>query len=327
MKKQSRRDFIKYSCASAGTLALSGALNGCTTFALLSDTVVPIQELQLPDIHDEKGIYIKNANIVDVKTGKLSNENAITISNGKIEAMGHSTTLKNNDYLEINLNNAYVIPGLIDSHCHITFPCTYGFNIIDMIIYFKQIKRNYNQHIANGITTVRDMGAFSLLLPYFNDQLEKGNHIGPRVIFCNKFTNIYRSHPDIAPPDFTRWAIIDDYTVGDQSIWFRTMAELENGLKWNLERDASFIKITLDDQSLMCGGGKIPIYEQQHLNTIFNFAEHHNLPVAGHVLRKFGFDRAMQWNMHSLEHTIGDAFHSNQEIETMVKKMFQLFPH
>jgi len=325
-KMPSRRDFLIYSLTSTASLALSGIMSGCTTFAFIGDTVIPIEELQPPNIQCDHGIYLKNCNILDVKNGQVIKGHGIKIRNQKINTIDREYDLKNDHALEINLNNAYVIPGLIDSHCHITFPCTYGFNILDLLIYFKQMKKNYNQHIRSGITTVRDMGAFSLLLQYFNSQLANGNLVGPRVIFCNKFTNVYRSHPDIAPPDFTKWAVIDDLTIGDQSIWFNDMNELISGLEWNIKHNASFIKITLDDYSLMCGGGKIPIYQTDHLRTIFDYSERYNLPVAGHALRKFGFNRGMQWNIHSLEHTIGDAYHTDEEIEAMVKKKVSINP-
>jgi len=324
--KSSRRDFIKYSMASTTALSLSSILNSCTSFAYLSDAVIPVKELKMPDINCDNGIFIKNCKIVDVKTGKIIEANALKIRNKKIEAIGNENELKKENCLEIDLNNSYVIPGLIDSHCHITFPCTYGFNILDLITYFKQMKRNYNQHIRSGITTVRDMGAFSLLLQHFNNQLQKEKLIGPRVVFCNKFTNIYKSHPDIAPPDFTKWAVFDDITVGDQSIWFKNMDELKKGIEYNIQTNCSFIKITLDDKSLMCGGGNIPIYEDDHLKTIFNYAQRYNMPVSGHVLRKFGFDRAMKWDINSLEHTIGDAYHTDEEVEEMAKRKISINP-
>jgi len=323
----SRRDFMKFSLTSATAFAMMGIHEGCTTLPFISDKLFPIAELKLPNIQCDKGLYLKNGKIIDVKKGVVLKGKVIKVNHSKIEQIGNEYELVNNDqYLEIDLDGSYVIPGLIDSHCHISFPCTYGFNIIDLIAYFKQVKRNYNQHIYSGITTVRDMGAFPLLLQYFNSLLPENKLIGPRVIFCNKFANVYRSHPDIAPPDLTKWALLDDIIVGDQSIWFHDMDGLMKGLEWNIANNASFVKITLDDLSLMCGGGKIPIYKEEHLKAIFNFAQTHNLPVAGHALRQFGFDRALHWDIHSLEHTIGDGYHTDEEIERMANKNVSINP-
>jgi TAT (twin-arginine translocation) pathway signal sequence. len=85
LSKFSRREFLKYSLASGAGLSLTGSLNGCTTFALLSDTVVPMEELKLPDIECDKGVYLKNCNIIDVKNGQVIKGSAIKIGNKKIE--------------------------------------------------------------------------------------------------------------------------------------------------------------------------------------------------------------------------------------------------
>jgi len=60
---------------------------------------------------------------------------------------------------------------------------------------------------------------------------------------------------------------------------FKDTAEMEQCLKENA-RGASFIKLTLDNQTLFCKKKKeIPVYTKEQLNIIFRFAEKTGLPV------------------------------------------------
>jgi len=90
-----------------------------------------------------------------------------------------------------------------------------------------QLKRNYIQQIKHGVTTIRDMGALPNLLHDHIKQIEKGELIGPRVVYCNSFTNIYGGHPDVDPAainifDFRlQWLlpVVRIYGLKTQMIW------------------------------------------------------------------------------------------------------------
>ncbi|HLZ20298.1 MAG TPA: amidohydrolase family protein, partial [Smithellaceae bacterium] len=89
---------------------------------------------------------------------------------------------------------------------------------------------------------------------------------------------------------------------------------------------ASFIKLTMDKKSVMCGRGEIPVYSDEHLRVIMEFARRQNLPTAGHIHTKFGFDRALQYGLDSIEHSIGDAELTDREVLAMVQKSIAIVP-
>jgi imidazolonepropionase-like amidohydrolase len=56
------------------------------------------------------------------------------------------------------------------------------------------------------------------------------------------------------------------------------------------------------------------------------FAQKHNLPTAGHIHTKYGFDRALQYGISSMEHAIADAELTDQEVIQMAKKNIAIVP-
>jgi imidazolonepropionase-like amidohydrolase len=97
-------------------------------------------------------------------------------------------------------------------------------------------------------------------------------------------------------------------------------------MKQNSTGGASFIKLTMDNKSLLCGKGKIPVYTDNHLKVIFDYAQKNNLATAGHIHTKFGFDRAIQYGIGSMEHTIADAVLNDKEVTAMAKKKIAIVP-
>ncbi len=105
--------------------------------------------------------------------------------------------------------------------------------------------------------------------------------------------------------------------TGDITLNFRNIEDLRRKLRSNYERGASFIKLTVDNRSLICGRGEIPMYSREHLREIFNFAESRNLPVSCHNHMKYGFDRIIEYPIHSLEHVIFDDYMTDEDVMKM----------
>ncbi|MFC1851098.1 amidohydrolase family protein [candidate division CSSED10-310 bacterium] len=308
-------------------LAFSNLINGYSLPLTCAEIVLPeVRKMDVLKIDYENGLLLKNVNVVDVITGKILDGRSVEIRDGMINSITEVNCPPHNVKSMIDLQCSYLLPGLIDAHCHSTFPSTYNFEITQLFSYFAQIRRNYLHLIKNGITTIRDMGAFPLLLDFFIKKIDAGSILGPRIQHCYTFTNVHRGHPDINPMDLTRWALFDPITIGNQSIWFNNNQELIEGLEKNLKKNASFIKLTLDDISILCGGGKLPTYNDDNLKTILRYAKIYHLPLAGHTLSKFGFDRALQYGINSIEHSISDAFLSDEDVTAMASKRIANVP-
>jgi imidazolonepropionase-like amidohydrolase len=273
-----------------------------------------------------KALELINCNIIDVRKGVIDKSRTITIRRGLIENISRKTPSAGEGALIIDMKNQYLIPGLIDAHCHSTLSSEAALNLFGVLSTLKQIKRNYVQQLTHGITTIRDMGAMPGLLHDNLKLIEKKELAGPRVVYCNSFTNIKGGHPDIDPDDISIFSGITMAFTGNPNLWFKDTADLREKMKSNIKGGVSFIKLTMDNKSLLCGKADIPVYTDEQLEIIFAFARENNLAVAGHIHSKFGFDRALQHGISSMEHTIADANLTDKEVSAMARKNIAIVP-
>ena len=309
-----RRDFIKYSVALAGALSLPG-IQGCA-----------IPKKNVPALDYTRPFLIKNARLVDVVSGQIIENAWVIIDQGKIAVQGGGEAQKNQQGVVFDLKGRYLIPGLIDAHCHSTSSPVFSMKMMDILHHSHQQKQNFVSSIESGVTTIRDMGAFPGLLHMFIRDIEKGKMPGPRVVYCNSILNVMGSHPEIPPSDVNIFARPASLFVGMIMNNFRNTAEMKECLEENA-RGASLIKLTLDSSTLFCKKNKeIPVYTKEQLDIIFRFAEKTGLPVSGHSQFKSGFDRAMEYPFNSIEHITTNTVLSDDDILKMAKRNLAIVP-
>lgn len=310
-----RKDFLRLSAATAISFGFAGIETSCST--------LPVSKL--PALDRNKGILIRNCKIVDVEQAKILPSKTITIIGGEIKAVTDAVNAPSGDFEIVDANGRFVIPGLIDGHCHTTLPCMNGWYpslLSDIMI---QIKRNYTQQVYAGVTTVRDCGAAPILLARNIKNIEKGDFPGPRVVSSVMFMNIQNSHPDIDPHDLSFMADLVLSIAGNPRADFVDTADLKRKLDENMHHHPAFVKLTLDNESVMCGKAGLNVYSEEHIAVMKDFAARHVLPISGHCHRRFGFERALAHGI-SLEHSLGDSFITEQEAAIMAQKKMTIVP-
>lgn len=308
-----RRDFVKYSLLTAIALS-TPSIQGCA-----------IPKKNVPSL-DYKTFLIKNARVVDVNSGQIIENAWLFVDKGNIAAQGTGEPQQNQQCLVFDLKGRYLIPGLIDAHCHSTSSPVFSMRMADILNHARQQKQNFVSSIESGVTTIRDMGAFPGLLHMFIRDIEKGKMPGPRVVYCNSILNVMGSHPEIPPSDVNIFAKPASLFVGMIMNNFRDTAEMEHYLEENA-KGASLIKLTLDNKSLFCKKNKeIPVYSREQLNIIFRYADKKGLPVSGHSQFKYGFDRALEYPFNSIEHITNDTVLSDEDILKMAKRNIAIVP-
>jgi imidazolonepropionase-like amidohydrolase len=308
-----RRDFVKYSLLMAAAVS-APSIQGCA-----------IPKKNVPAL-DYKTFLLKNARLLDVNSGQIIENAWLLVDKGNIAAQGTGEPQQNQPGLVFDLQGRYLIPGLIDGHCHATASPIFSMRMRDGLHHARQQKQNFVSSIESGVTTIRDMGAFPTLLHMFKKDIEKGNMPGPRVVYCNSILNVMGSHPDIPPSDMNIFAKPAALFVGMIMNNFRDNAEMEKDLEENA-KGASLIKLTLDNQSLFCKKNKeIPVYTKEQLNIIFRYADKKGLPVSAHTQFKYGFDRAMDYPFNSIEHITNDVVLSDEDVLKMSKRNIAIVP-
>lgn len=145
----------------------------------------------------ESGTVLKGARIIDVIEGKTLSGQVVAIQDGRIAYVGSERRLPDGDWHEIDLAGATLLPGLSDSHVHLTS----GANVHGYARMTRSTARSAISGVVNaeitllaGFTTVRNLGA-----PGFTDidlmkAIDEGEIIGPRIIGAGQAIGITGGH-------------------------------------------------------------------------------------------------------------------------------------
>ena len=114
-------------------------------------------------------VVFYNINIVDVENGEIIPEMTVTINNGRIVDICKAKERIEQGQEDCTGN--YLMPGLIDSHVHWASYAQIPENLLGLT----------NAYLKEGITTVREMGGDLRLVEKYQNDLKKGDIVGPTV--------------------------------------------------------------------------------------------------------------------------------------------------
>jgi imidazolonepropionase-like amidohydrolase len=145
----------------------------------------------------EPGILLKGADIIDVVEGETVKGQVVAIEDGVITYVGSQRRLPDGDWTELDLTGATLMPGLSDSHVHLTSGANaHGYGRLTRSTSRAAISGVVNAEttLLSGFTTVRNLGA-----PGFTDidlmkAIDEGEIIGPRIIGAGQSIGITGGH-------------------------------------------------------------------------------------------------------------------------------------
>jgi imidazolonepropionase-like amidohydrolase len=146
--------------------------------------------------------------VLDVKTGNTLNDQVIVIEGDKIVSIGAAASAKADLNAEtVNLPNATVLPGLIDSHTHLTFePKNLGYESLGISVPREALSgaKNARVTLLAGFTTVRNVGASGYSDIALRDAINDGDIPGPRILASGPALGITGGHCDenLLAPEF-----------------------------------------------------------------------------------------------------------------------------
>jgi imidazolonepropionase-like amidohydrolase len=211
----------------------------------------------------EETLVITDVNVVDVRTGEVRADQVVIIERNRITTVGSKGTRYPRNAPTVNAKGGYLIPGLWDMHVHLVFG--------DWFPLAQEI--SLPLFIANGVTSVRDMGSELETVQAFRNHIESGELLGPRILTSGPMLDgpkpRFPSSLAIATPDDGRHAV----------------DELKR-------RGVDFIKL----QSLIPADAVIAIADE---------ARKQEIPFEGHVPDAVRAADMSAAGMHSFEHLIG----------------------
>lgn len=242
---------------------------------------------------------VRAGRLVDVVAGRVLDDQLILIEADRISAVGPAGTLAIPQGARvIDLSSHTVVPGLIDTHTHITsdpgLPPYYEYGISTPRAALKGA-RFARETLLSGVTTVRDVGAAGYADIALRDAVNAGDVIGPRILASGPPLGITGGHCDenMLAPEFDERA----EGVADGPVAVRAM------VRRNIKYGADLIKY--------CGTGGVfskgtrvgaQQYTAEEVAALVDEAHMHGRKVAVHAHGANGIKVALRAGVDTIEH-------------------------
>src|SRR5262245_40957994 len=130
-------------------------------------------------------VVVHAGRLLDVKSGRWSLNQNIVIEAGKIARVEAGAAPTGPGATLIDLQNASVLPGLIDAHVHLTLkPSSFGYEILGISEARQTLigAANAQRTLRAGFTTARNVGAWGFTDVALRDAINEGDVTGPRLL-------------------------------------------------------------------------------------------------------------------------------------------------
>ncbi len=250
-----------------------------------------------------------NKNSIPMKDGVILIENLVKEKEdqtpGKIRAVGKGSDINiPKGYKKIDLKGKYVLPGLINAHCHLTGSGKPTFlmklsdkwlnRIMNILnnpfgkhILQNMMKKNAQNALNAGVTTLKTMSDPFFLDLQVRDDIQEGKYIGPRLLCAGKALCITGGHA-------AAMAFITD-----------SVPEVRKAVRRNLREKVDGIKListggVMDAEKV--GEAGRPQMTVEEIETACFEAHRGNLLVATHCESTEGIKEALKGGVDSIEH-------------------------
>ena len=142
---------------------------------------------------------LSGGHVVDVERGVVMKDQDILIEDGLIKAVGRKGTLGTTGAAKIDVTGAWLLPGLSDSHVHLTSRADlHGYRSLTVSTASSAISgvANAAKTLRAGFTTVRNLGAPGFADVDLKNAIEAGEVPGPRIIPAGQSIGITGGHCD-----------------------------------------------------------------------------------------------------------------------------------
>lgn len=267
-------------------------------------------------------VLLRVPKLVDIENKRIQNDVEVLVEGGRIKEVGKLNTTDEKGAQEIEFEEGYLMPGLIDAHLHLDGGRSENY-IEESLITPDGLKiiRALNDAktlLDAGFTTVRDCGSTAAI--YVRDAIKEGEAIGPRVLTSRFVLTQTFGHGDFhSIPE--EW--VDARTSGRGSALICDgIEECRKAARYTFREGADFIKI--------CTTGGVMSQRDKPENTQFTLEEikaiveeaaHVKSYVASHAQGTEGINNALKAGVKTIEH----AMYPDEETVRLGKEKDAIF--
>jgi imidazolonepropionase-like amidohydrolase len=263
---------------------------------------------------------VRAGHVLDVKTGRLADNQTIVVVGDKIESIepSASATARADDKV-VDLGSMTVMPGLIDVHTHLTMTPDFDpYREVTSTSAKEAINGVVNARttLMAGFTSVRNVGASGFVDVDLRDAINSGQVPGPHMQVSGPLLGITGGHCDdnLLP--------IRYHTVGDGVA--DGIAQVQHKVRENIKYGADLIKICATGGVLSKGDDpQASQYTLEEMQAIVADAHRLGRRVAAHAHGAQGILWASEAGVDSIEH---GSYIDDAAIAEMKKRGTYLVP-
>jgi imidazolonepropionase-like amidohydrolase len=229
--------------------------------------------IQPPPSRAADVIAIVNANMVNIRDGRVTPNALIVMRGGRIDSIGSGAPPAG--VRAVDLKGKYVLPGLIDAHTHAAE--------------FESFRRA----LESGVTTMRSAGVSFYADVGFHQLVKTGAVAGPDVVTAG-----YHVRPRMAEEAF-----LSDPAYADLMSGVTTIEKLRRAVQLNLSHGVEWIKILATERAGTADTDpRKQVYTEEEIRAIVQEAGMRNVPVQAHAHGDEGAMAAVKAGVRSIEH-------------------------
>jgi imidazolonepropionase-like amidohydrolase len=230
-------------------------------------------------------LAVTHVTVFDATGAPARPDMTVLIHDRKIAVVGgfSSVSVPRNAQI-LDASGKFLIPGLVDSHVHLTGagePSGSREFFLPLLL-------------ANGITTVRDMGGYLESLVPLRRDIRQGKRLGPEIFFAGPYL-------DGSPPSFQPSLVVTNAVEASEDV--HTL----------VQQGVDFIKV----QSILSRDAYFAIAQA---------ARREHIPFVGHVPDRVTAAEASDAGQKSVEHLTGVLRACSSEEPRLMRKQFQAGP-